>query len=202
MLSVGSTPEVDPGAPPVGTGTPVSVGTPPLGTGVASVGTGTPPVWVRVTGQIVVEIGMMEVTMTVESDGQLGAPGAQLVTVISEVLYTVEVDEVTMVVGPGAVGAGVLSVGLTVSDGIPVWPGIPPDWLEPGTSVVGTGVSPGIPPDWLELGSSVGTGTGSVSVTGQTVVEIGISVVTTTVELAGQLVTSGPQLVMVIWEVL
>jgi hypothetical protein len=46
---------------------------------------------VSVTGQTVVEMGMVEVTTVVESAGQLVTLAAQLVMVISLVVYTVEV---------------------------------------------------------------------------------------------------------------
>lgn len=46
---------------------------------------------VSVTGQIVVEIAIVEVTTVVESAGQLVTEAAQLVIVISLVVYTVEV---------------------------------------------------------------------------------------------------------------
>lgn len=46
---------------------------------------------VSVTGHTVVETAMVEVTTEVESAGQLVTVGAQLVTVISLVVYTVEV---------------------------------------------------------------------------------------------------------------
>lgn len=46
---------------------------------------------VSVTGHTVVEMAMVEVTTEVESAGQLVTVGAQLVTVISLVVYTVEV---------------------------------------------------------------------------------------------------------------
>lgn len=56
---------------------------------------------------------------------------------------------------------------------------------------IGVGVEVGVPAGWL-----------MVSVTGQTVVEMGMMTVVTEVEPAGQLGTSGPQLVMVWTEVL
>lgn len=62
------------------------------------------------TGHTVVEIAIVEVTTVVDPAGQLVTVGAQLVIVISEVVYTVEV-----VIWGGVeegVTAGVDSVGL------------------------------------------------------------------------------------------
>jgi hypothetical protein len=59
------------------------------------------PVSVSVTGQIVVESAMVEVTTTVESAGQLVIDAAQLVTVISRVVKTVDVVHFCEVVAAG-----------------------------------------------------------------------------------------------------
>lgn len=60
---------------------------------------------VSVTGHTVVEMAMVEVTTEVESAGQLVTVGAQLVTVISLVVYTVEVVHLGGTLGAGVVPA-------------------------------------------------------------------------------------------------
>lgn len=55
------------------------------------------------TGQTVVEMGIVEVTTTVESAGQSVIEAAQLVTVTSLVVYTVEVTIRTMPLPAGEV---------------------------------------------------------------------------------------------------
>lgn len=77
----------------------------PLGLGPAGV--------VSVTGHTVVEMAMVEVTIEVESAGQLVTVGAQLVTVISLVVYTVDVVHFGGMLAAGVVvpAAGEVPVG-------------------------------------------------------------------------------------------
>jgi heme/copper-type cytochrome/quinol oxidase subunit 2 len=68
---------------------------------------------VSVTGHTVVEIAMVEVTTVVESAGQLVTVGAQLVIVISLVVYTVEVVHLGGALEPGVIpAAGVVAAGI------------------------------------------------------------------------------------------
>ena len=195
-------------------GTDVPLGTPgipadeltgetPLGLGTADRGVEpTAPVVVSVTGQTVVEIGIVEVTTVVESAGQLVTVGAQLVIVTKLVVYTVDV----------VIWTGVVITGVEVAE---VTSGVSPAVEEiaeegkiedPGTDV--PLATPGIPADELTGETPLGLDTAGteselvavavVSVTGQTVVERAIVEVTTTVDPAGQLVTVGAQLVIVI----
>ena len=142
--------------------------------GLVPVGSGVEPtsvVVVSVTGHTVVEIGIVEVTTVVESAGQLTTSGAQLVIVTSLVVYTVDV-----VIWTGVVINGVEAVELPAGELI-------------GRTPLGLGIT--------ETDNELVAVT-VVSVTGPTVVETGIVEVTTVVESAGQLTTSGAQLVMVI----
>ena len=176
------------------------IGKTPLG--LVPVGRGVEPtsvVVVSVTGHTVVEIGIVEVTTVVESAGQLTTSGAQLVMVTSLVVYTVEVVIWTGVVINGVEAAEVPPGVLVVTDkveeaetedkgtGVPLEGGTPADELTGRTPL-----GPGITETEVELVAST-----VVSVTGHTVVEIGIVEVTTVVESAGQLTTSGAQLVIV-----
>ena len=77
----------------------VSVGVDPAGVDWPAAGV------VSVTGHTVVEIAMVEVTTVVESAGQLVTVGAQLVIVISLVVYTVEVVHLGGELAPGVVPA-------------------------------------------------------------------------------------------------
>ena len=70
---------------PLGTAGLISVGVDPAGVDPLAAGV------VSVTGHTVVEMAMVEVTTVVESAGQLVTVGAQLVIVISLVVYTVDV---------------------------------------------------------------------------------------------------------------
>jgi hypothetical protein len=73
--------------------------------------------------------------------------------------------------------------------------------LEPGTTGITAGVEAagrtGLTRLLLGIGLAIALAEPSASVTGQTVVLTGITIVVATVLWAGQLVTSGPQLVMV-----
>lgn len=96
---------------PLGPAGPVSVGVEPAGV-------------VSVTGHTVVETAMVEVTTVVESAGQLVIVGAQLVIVISLVVYTVEVVHLGGELAPGVepptgeVAAGEVAAG-TEGEGTP-----------------------------------------------------------------------------------
>lgn len=74
----------------VATGTDELAGKVPLGAGTRGVDT-TVEEAVSVTGQTVVEMGMVEVTTDIDSAGQSVTVGAQLVMVYSLVAYTVDV---------------------------------------------------------------------------------------------------------------
>lgn len=147
---------------------------------------------VSVTGHTVVAIGIVEVTTVVESAGQLTTSGAQLVMVTSLVVYTVEVVIWTGVVTSG-VEAAEVPAGLLVVKGtdVPLGGGTPSDELI-GRTLLGLGTT-GIDTELV----TAAVVSAVVSVTGQTVVEIAIVEVTTVVESAGQLTTSGAQLVIV-----
>lgn len=139
------------------------------------VGSGSPSVSVSVIGQTVVEMGIVSVTTTVESAGQSGTSGAHDVTVWIVVVKIVEV--VMLCEGGGVVG------GVGVGSGV-------------GSGVGGTSGSE----EGGTSGSSVGGTSGfsvSVSVMGQTVVEIAIVSVTTVVSPSVQSGSSGPQSVTV-----
>jgi hypothetical protein len=148
---------------------------------------------------------MVSVTITVEPAGQSGTSGAHEVTVYVDVEKIVEVVRLSggyeVIVESGAVvgpetsvvvpGAGmVVEPGTLVGSGVET--GEPPE-LEPGREAEVDGSGPDV-----EAVEPVGfapsvedTEPVAVSVMGQTVVEMGIVSVTTTVELAGQLGTSG-----------
>lgn len=162
----------------------------------------TSAVVVSVTGRTVVETGIVEVTTVVECAGQLVTVGAQLVIVTKLVVYMVDV----------VIWTGVVITGVEVAE---VTSGVSPAVEEiaeegkiedPGTDV--PLATPGIPADELTGETPLGLDTAGteselvavavVSVTGQTVVERAIVEVTTTVDPAGQLVTVGAQLVIVI----
>lgn len=147
---------------------------------------------VSVTGHTVVAIGIVEVTTVVESAGQLTTSGAQLVMVTSLVVYTVEVVIWTGVVTSG-VEAAEVPAGLLVVKGtdVPLGGGTPSDELI-GRTLLGLGTT-GIDTELV----TAAVVSAVVSVTGQTVVEIAIVEITTVVEPAGQLTTSGAQLVIV-----
>jgi ribosomal 50S subunit-recycling heat shock protein len=188
---------------PLGPAGTLSVGEDPAGAvsveedpaGAVSVGV-EPAGVVSVTGHTVVEMGIVEVTTVVESAGQLVTVGAQLVIVISLVVYTVEVVHLGGALEPGVIPAagevtGELPLGPAglVTGELPLGPaGLEAD--PAGTDSVeedpAGAVSVGIEP------------AGVVSVTGHTVVEMAMVEVTTVVESAGQLVTVGAQLVIVI----
>jgi hypothetical protein len=147
---------------------------------------------------------MVEVTTVVESAGQSVMLAAQLVMVISLVVYTVEVVNWAGVVMAGVEGAGVpVPAGVSLAD---------EDQADEETQTeddAPAGVSLGegdaiVDPTGRTL---LGLGTAGkdeeltaavVSVTGQTVVEIAMVEVTTVVESAGQSVMLAAQLVMVI----
>lgn len=140
-----------------------------------------PAVVVSVTGQTVVEMGIVEVTTVVESAGQSVTSAAQLVMVTSLVVKIVEVVIWTEDVITGVDDAEDLVVSLAVGEDDTS------DVLA-GSTLLGLG-----PADKEEAVVA-----DVASVTGHTVVEIAIVEVTTVVESAGQSVTSGAQLVMVI----
>jgi hypothetical protein len=143
---------------------------------------------VSVTGQTVVEMAMVEVTTVVESAGQLVTVGAQLVIVISLVVYTVEVVHLGGELDTGAAEVtGELPLGPAGLDDDPA--GTLSVGIEP-VGAVSVGEDPTGVVDWPAAGV--------VSVTGHTVVEMAMVEVTTVVESAGQLVTVGAQLVIVI----
>jgi hypothetical protein len=134
------------------------------------------------TGQIVVETGMVSVTTVVEPSGHSGTSGPQSVTVRVEVVKMVDVVMVVVLGSGSSVGSGVGS-GSSVGSGS-------------GVVVVGAGVSEGSSESTVVVGS--GSVSVSVSVIGQTVVEMGIVSVTIMVEPpSGQSGTSGPQSVTV-----
>ena len=141
---------------------------------------------ISVTGHTVVEMAMVEVVTIVESAGQLVTSGAQLVMVISLVAYTVEVVIWTGLVIAGMEGTGV-SAGVSLAEDQTEDP--QPEDEPTGRTLLGL--------DPVGAGGELAP-TGVISVTGQTVVEMGIVEVVIMVESAGQLVTSGAQLVMVI----
>lgn len=139
-------------------------------------------------------------TTVVESAGQSVTVGAQLVIVISLVVYTVEVvhlggalepgaEEVTgeLPLGPAGLVTGELPLGPAGLDDDPA--GTLSVGIEP-VGAVSVGEDPAGVVDWPAAGV--------VSVTGHTVVEMAMVEVTTVVESAGQLVTVGAQLVIVI----
>lgn len=90
------------------------VGLPELDPAATEEGRETEAVSVAVTGHTVVETAMVEVMTLIELAGQLGTVGAQLVMVISLVVYTVEVVHWTGVVtGTGVVMPAEDDVGTT-----------------------------------------------------------------------------------------
>jgi hypothetical protein len=99
-VSVGVSESVSDGAVSVAVseGVTSGVGLPELDPAATEEGRETEAVSVAVTGHTVVETAMVEVMTLVESAGQLGTVGAQLVMVISLVVYTVEVVHRTGVV--------------------------------------------------------------------------------------------------------
>jgi hypothetical protein len=179
---------------------------PGSGVGSGVVVPGSSDIEVRVMGQMVVEIAMVCVTTVVEPSGQSGTSGPQLVMVVTDVVKMVDVVRLSGGVGSGAVvGTGwSLDKLNTVVDGMSSvgggW-----DWVESVVStdelnVVGEGevvdvesASVGV----VEITSSLVSEADPVSVTGHTVVEIGIVSVTMTVESPGQSGTSGAQDVIV-----
>jgi hypothetical protein len=140
----------------------------------------------------------VEVTTLVESAGQLVTVGAQLVIVTSLVVYTVEVVHCdTLTLAEGVVDSVTGDepegpVGLAGAEGEPTGE----EAERPTDTLVGddAGEAP------LEPGAVVDSlaGVDSLSVTGHTVVEIAMVDVITLVESAGQFVTVGAQLVIVI----
>lgn len=100
----------------------------PDGAGEELAGTGV----TSVTGQTVVEMAIVEVVTTVESAGQLVTLAAQLVMVISLVVYTVEV-----VIWTGVLIAGVLPKEVLAAGVLPA--GVVTGRTEdPGTEAEGT----------------------------------------------------------------
>jgi hypothetical protein len=167
---------------------------------------GSSEIEVRVIGQMVVEIAMVCVTTVVEPSGQSGTSGPQLVMVVTDVVKMVDVVRLSGGVGSGAVvGTGwSLDKFDTVVDGISSvgggWDCVESVASADELAVVGVGEvvdGESDPVDTVEVTSSLVSETDPVSVTGHTVVEIGIVSVTITVESPGQSGTSGAQDVMV-----
>lgn len=172
----------------VATGTDELISKVPLGAGTRGVDTIVEEA-VSVTGQTVVEMGMVEVTTDIDSAGQSVTVGAQLVMVYSLVAYTVDVvheEPLTGVVEP-------------VTSEVPSGIGREDDPMGElvGTLATGTEEFVGKTPLGAGTRGVETTVETAVSVTGQTVVEIGIVEVTTDIDSAGQSVTVGAQLVIV-----
>lgn len=150
------------------------------------------------TGQIVVEIGMVEVTTVVDSAGQFFTVGAQLVMVCLTVEYTVLV-----VISTGVVVEGVVSVVGDSTEVDLVTLNVVGDSVEDDSVVVTTSAVDSETGEVVTGNEVDSTGEldADTSETGHTVVEMAMVEVTTAVELAGQFTTAGAHLVMVATEV-